>query len=237
MNNSIYSTGKTRLFITGLSFLLLFALSCTAHAGSKDFPAPSWLKTTQIADDMIINGLPSQVRNFEANKAMEELLLFYRGQWQNDNTGNTAYKEAQAPPWYIISRFDGQYLYTVQVRQENSFTIRGYLAIADLKAVNKNQTNNSIVPKMSGSTIINDATSLDPGTKGRTLMLTNTYSATSNSNFYRNYYSDRGWGKIMDTNSKNTFVMAFKKRNKETNLVISNSGGTTQIVMNISEEI
>ncbi len=225
-----------RIFIFWLLFMAMTA-SDVAHAGPAKFPVPDWLTTTQIADEMIINGLPSQVQYFESDNSIPELLVFYRNNWQDKLSESQIYKETQAAPWQIISKFDGRYLYTVQVRSKNPWAITGYLAIADLKAAKKKPKKKPAVPQMSGSTVMSDSSSSDSGTLARTLMLINSYSAESNGSFYRNYYSSRGWTKVMDTQSENTFVLTFKKNSKDAHLVINPTGNTTQIVMNITEQI
>ena len=235
MNNSIRSKSRLWQWPIFLWVVLLFAFSSSAHATPKEFPVPSWLNKVQVADQMIINGIPSLVQHFEAYKEIDELLEFYRRQWNDGSSGTPGYREANVSPWHIISRLDGHYLYTVQVQQDEAFNIKGYLAIADLKAMKKPLKSGSRVPLMGGSKIINDVTSFDPGKKGRTLLLINKYSVASNSNFYRNYYLDRGWGKLMDMNSEGAFIMAFAKHNKETHLVINHIEGSTQVVMNIIE--
>jgi len=185
---------------------------------------------------MIINGVPSVVQYFEAHRETDDLLNFYRKRWKNGNQGKPGYREATFPPWSIVSRLDGNYLYTVQVQESGAFSINGYLAIADLKQMAKQKKESIPVPQMNGSRIVNDVTSFDPGIKGRTLMLTNKYSTVSNSQYYRNYYLERGWGKLMDADSDGTNVMAFRKRSKEAHLVISSLRGSTQVVMNLTEK-
>lgn len=207
----------------------------TAFAGSKDFPTPDWLNRTQIATTMIINGLPSSVHHFEAHKDLEQLLEFYRRQWNDGSDEKPGYKEVYVSSWHVISRLEDHHLYTVQVQQNDDFSITGYLAVADLKAMKKAQKNITSVAQMNGSQVINDVTSFDPGRKGRTLMLTNNYSTTSNSSFYRNYYQDRGWQKIMDNSEKEASIIVFRKNDKEVHLVINHIEGATQIVMNLVE--
>jgi hypothetical protein len=237
MNSSIEGKGSPSGLILSLLFSALLVISNTAHAALEEFPAPSWLNRIQVGEKMIINGIPSVVQHFEAYKELNELLEFYRKEWNGSASGTAGYREAQVAPWYIISRLEGSYLYTVQVQEEGAFKIRGYLAIADLKAMKKTLKNDSLIPQMRGSRIINDVTSFDPGKKGRTLMLVNTFSVASNANFYRSHYLERGWAIQMDTNSEEAFVMVFKKRNKETHLVINHIQGSTQIVMNIVEGV
>ncbi len=66
---------------------------------------------------------------------------------------------------------------------------------------------------MSGSKIVNDLISNDPGKKGRTMMIANSFSVSSNTDYY----------------------LAFTRFGKEAHLVISKTGGSTMVVMNLIE--
>jgi len=237
MNSVVANTRRPCKLPVPLLVSMLIAFCSIAHAAAEEFPAPDWLNREQVSETMIINGIPSLVQHFESYKTIDELLEFYRKQWNNTTSEKPGYREAHVAPWYIISRLDGSYLYTVQVQQYGAFSIRGYLAVADLKAMQRSLKNDPPVPRMSGSKIINDVTSFDPGKKGRTLMLVNKYSVASNSSFYRNHYLERGWKRLLDTDSENAFVMVFRKHTEEAHLVITSTQGSTQIVMNIIEGI
>ena len=235
MNSCIIALIHTRTVPWYLTFFLIFFMTMCgspAQAAYGKFPAPGWLGVVLIADEMVINGLPSQVQTFTSDKSIDTLLDFYRKRW----LGTPAYKESRAVPWHIIAKYDGRFLYTVQVRQENTFRISGYLAMADLQGMQEKKRQKETVPQMSGTAIVNDSTTHDSDRTGRALILTNSYSTESNSLFYRNYYADRGWEKLMDTGSNDATVMSFSKGEKETRLVIGRHNGATQIIMNTTEE-
>jgi hypothetical protein len=215
--------------------LILCTLSVTqssyALGTQKKIPAPKWLEVTGVAQTMLINGLPSTVYHFEACRNAEELLEFYRQRWSGPR--KSGYREAHVAPWDVISRLDGKYLYTVQVRQDEYLHIRGYLAVANLAKIRKQQQGS--IPKMSGSKIINDVSSRDPGSKGRTLLLTNKFSVASNTAYYRQYYTARGWNLIMDKSGEKGSVLTFQIRNRQAHLVLSSTGKATMVVMTLMQ--
>jgi hypothetical protein len=184
---------------------------------------------------MVINGLPSVVHYFETDRKLEELLDFYRQRWDESAAKKAGYREAEVGPWHVISKIDGRYLLTVQAQQKDAFTTKGYLAIGDLSAVQNKKDQGKGVPKMSGSKIVNDLVSNDPGKKGRTMMIANGFSVSSNTDYYRNYYLSRGWGQLMDQGSNDAQVLAFTRYGKEAHLVINKTGGSTIVVMNLIE--
>ncbi len=216
--------------------VLLYCTAAASHShAAVEIPTPSWVTVIPIADKMIINGMPSTVQYFEAERKLGDLLDYYRQQWESGNGDKVGYREVDVDPWHVISKIDGRYLLTVQARHRNSYSTEGYLAIGDLKAFQQKKDRSRGIPKMQGSTVINDLTSYDPGHKGRTLLVVNTYSVASNSEFYRKHYLSRGWGQVMDQGSDNAQVLAFRRFGKEAHLVISRPGGKTRVVMNLVE--
>ncbi|WP_457577932.1 hypothetical protein [Desulfomarina sp.] len=204
-----------------------------AFGSPKKIPSPKWLDITGIAKSMLINGLPSKVYYFEAYRNAEDLLKFYRQKWSDRGPRKSGYREAHVAPWNVISRLEGKFLYTVQVQQDEDLHIRGYLAVADLAGIRRQQTRS--IPRMSGSQIINDVSSSDPGSRGRTLLLVNKFSIPSNTAYYRQYYTARGWNLIMDKSGEKGSVLSFRQHNRQAHLVLSNSGKTTKIVMTLME--
>ena len=202
-------------------------------------PTPSWMEKVEVADKMIINGLPSTVHYFNSDKGLDELLRFYRQRWDSGDKKKPGYREVEFAPWHIISRLedDKRYLLTVQARSAGPLASHGYLAIADLKGMKNKSDRGSGIPKIKDSRIVNDLTSFDPGKKGRTVLVVNNYSVASNSEYYRKYYGGRGWGKSIDIEKDGSQVLAFTRFGKEVNVVISqNFGSSTQVVMNIVED-
>jgi len=232
--------GKTHIHcpLVWCIFLCIFgSVAIPIYARAEvEIPVPSWMDTVTVADKMIINGLPSTVKYFKSDKGLEELLRFYRQRWQVGEGGKQGYKEVNFPPWHILSRLeDKRYLLTVQATSSDALTSNGYLAVADLKGVKKKSDRAGSIPKMKGSRIVNDLTSFDPGRKGRTVLAVNKYSVESNSEYYRNYYSGRGWGKSIDIENDGAQVLAFSRFGKEAHFVISRNFGSTQVVMNFIE--
>lgn len=225
------SSGISRLVIVAAAALLWTA---SGAYGAARIPAPSWMEQTAVAEKMLINGLPSQVHAFTAERRLDEVLQYYRIRWREGGSG-AGYKEAEAAPWHIISRLeDGRFLLTVQAKERDRSGCEGYLAIADLQGVKiGNDRNASGIPRLHGSEIVNEHHSFDPGSKGRTVMLVNTSSVSGNGDFYRDYYLGRDWGQLFDQATGDARVLAFGKGGSQVHLVISPSGGKTQVVMNL----
>jgi len=227
------------LFFTSWSALLFASIFIVEICGAVEIPNPKWLNPVLVADKMVINGLPSVVYYFKVDRAAEEVLQFYRTKWQMSEDGkNPGYKENRADNWQVISRLsDKRYLLTVQVKNLEAFTSTGYLAIGDLKNMETRPDVGTDVPQMNGSKVVNDLTSHDPGKKGRSVMIVNDFSVQSNSNFYRQYYSDRNWSQLIDLPQQGGQVLAFRHFGKEAHLVINENFGSTQIVLLLVENL
>lgn len=214
---------------------VLLLLTGELLAGVPEIPAPRWMNPVLVADNMIINGLFSRVHHFTVDRPADDVLQFYRSKWQTAGGGGAdkGYHEAKAEFWHVISRLEDQrYLLTVQVKGTGTFTSSGYLAVGDLKKTEKKREPGQDVPRMQGSKVVNDLISVDPGKRGRTLLVMNTYSIRSNSDFYRKYYTNRHWAPLIDLQQNGGHVLAFRKYGREAHLVISKNFGTTQIVIN-----
>ena len=221
------------IFVILICAASIFGTTSGSFAAVK-IPAPSWMEQTAIADKMIINGLPSTVHAFQAERKLAELLEFYRVRWNEGGIGEIGYKEAEVAPWHVISRLeDGRFLLTVQAKEKDALTCEGYLAIADLREVKAGKESGNDIPRPHGSDIVNDLKSSDPGSKSRTVMLVNNSSVAGNSNYYRDYYLGRDWGQVVDQETGDARVLVFGKGSSQVHLVISPAGSKTQVVMNL----
>lgn len=224
----------------GIRLTLLIAAAVfglwTGCEAAVTIPAPAWMELTPVAEKMVVGGLPSTVLYFRAKRKPEEVIAFYRKSWDEGGSGRSGYREADGAPWRVISRLEDRYLMTVQVKEKDAFTSDGYLATADLKEVRAESKKAGIIPSLQGSDIVNDLTSYDPGSKSRTVMLVNGYSVARNSDYYRDYYLERGWGQAVDQQKGDSSVLVFGKNGSQSHLVISAAGSKTRVVMNLIEE-
>ena len=184
---------------------------------------------------MIVNGLPTRVSTFKVEKPATEVLQFYQERWQKNEDGkNPGYALAQTDPWSVISRLERKrYLLTVQVRATSEFASTGFLAEADVKSIVRRK--NSNIPMLRGSTVVNETTSYDPGKKATTVLLTNNQSVQANSQFYKQYYTERNWSSLLNQQQKKGHVLFYQGRGKETHIVINGASGATQVVVTYIE--
>lgn len=213
-----------------LCLFLQISLPVSAKADLGRYPTPSWLQFNEVAQNLVINGLPSEAYYFTGNRDMEETLNFYRKQWRKHPDYSPGYRETIIPEWHIIARAEGSILLTIQLDTRSPHQSNGYFAIADLEELT--QPNLSTIPMLPGSNVLNQSNSSDYGKDSSVVMVSNNSSVTVNADFYTKYYTSRGWSN--DTSHVDTYAttLIFRNSRQEVNLVIKELFGATQTVIN-----
>ena len=157
------------------------------------FPPPPDSKIGRIGDDMIVNGVPMDIRQFTSKKSVEDVLQFYRDFWPQGTEKEPGYTETDAlTPWRIITRVENGYLMTIQVTEEGDRGSSGLLGMSRLPDPENLPKIGKGFPKLNGSYVANDIQSRDIGKEGRTLQISNRYSVERNANFYRSHFEGQG---------------------------------------------
>ncbi|MEM6998383.1 MAG: hypothetical protein AAF419_00920 [Pseudomonadota bacterium] len=218
--------------------LLVFA-PVTLLAAPK-FPPPPQAKIGILGDDMVVNGIPTEIRQFATSKSIDDVVEFYKELWEGDDKDQPEYTVSDAlPPWKIVTHIEDDYLLTVQVASDGKRGSSGYLAVSPLIPEKKPELGKNF-PMMRGSKVINDISSTDSGKKGRTLLFRNSNSVQSNANFYKNHFEKRGWAVEMDNElyKGKTHSLRFRNGNKHVTLVLKiDRGGTTVTSQSVTESI
>ena len=201
-------------------------LLCNSVFAAPNFPPPPDSTIGRPGDNMIVNGVPMDIRQFISRRSVEEVLEFYRNFWPKGTKKKPGYTETDAlEPWNIITRVEDGYLMTVQVTADGDHGSSGLLGMSKIPDPENLPKLGKGFPKMRGSYVINDIQSKDIGKQGRTLQLSNQFSVEHNANFYRNHYTNLGWGIDLDqtVSGGDTQSMRFSSGNKNVNIVIHRS--------------
>lgn len=220
-----------RLIIILLSINFSFA-----SAASKDFPVPPKTQLQAITDSTNYEGMTLKIRRFDVNLTIEQVLNFYRKEWQDE------YVENDVPPWKMISTKQGDEFLTVQIQTSGFKQSWGYLGTSDLPAFLESGRmlgeNKQFFPMMRGSKIINDMLNDDIGKQSRVLLINNNFSVNGNAQYYRDHYVGNGWTNIIDQSGGNTLshVLVFQRGSQSVSMSINPApakvGGATNIVVN-----
>lgn len=226
--------------IVNIKYVIAFSLTCftlSAFAGPR-FDPPPRATVEWVAPDTQAEGMQLQIRRFEVpSMTVEDVLKFYRQKWKE------LAAETELPPWQMIGTKQGGEYWNVQVQPRSDGGAWGFLSVSDLpdmidkgKPIGSNATKGTgkNFPMMGGSVVISDLSQKDIGSTGRTLLLENDFSVSSNANFYRNYYESRGYNTMADQADAraNSHVLVMNKMNKGVSVTINKVEGKTSIVAN-----
>lgn len=219
--------------------MLVSIIASQLQAGPPDFPPPPEAHVEWVGRNMEINGVKTSIRAFQTRNSIEEVVQFYRREWQRPpERGKPGFMETiDAYPWYIISRVEDGYLLTVQVqvKQNDQSGAWGYLSLSPLvdpKVVPPKLAEN--LPRMPGSHVMTETRSKDPGKKASTVIITNQYSVPSNVAFYRNHYHGKGWTKETDKalGTDKVHSLVFKTKKDRVTMMFLKDQDSTRIVIN-----
>lgn len=209
--------------------------SGTIAAKEPKFPAPDDARVSIVNGNLRINGIDSNVRQFNTKESLEEVIDFYREEWSHGIGRGPGYTVTNInQPWTVISRIEGKYLMTVQIQPASNGGSWGFLALSRLPERGRSPKLGRDFPSMRGSHTLNEVVSKDPGQTGRTMLLGNKYDLQTNVAFYRNRFSAAGWEFDMDKSLGGVLhVLALRKGRKRVNMVITEvSKNGTRIIVN-----
>ncbi|MEL0082703.1 MAG: hypothetical protein VW985_06645 [Gammaproteobacteria bacterium] len=213
-----------------LVFLAVTGLPVNAIS-EPELPAPPQATVEIVAAASSMNGAPITTRKFSVESSVEEVLEFYRKEWAKPIDGHPGFVEGRLNQWQIISRIDGDFLLTVQVREPQYGHASGFLSVSDFRKRTRVLSSKTF-PLMRDSVVVNDITSDDPGKRGRTFLVRNEFSIRSNAAYYRDHYLHRGWQPDFDQPLKGGHVLTFKRGGETVNIVVQSFGEGTYIVAN-----
>ena len=209
------------------------------QARPPEFPAPPGASVEWVGKNIELNGITSSIRAFHTDKSIEDVVNFYRKEWRRPAEKDLpGYLEnIDAAPWYIISRIEDDYLLTVQVqvKQTDQSASWGYLASSPLpEGGGKAAAYGAAVPKISGSQVISEMKSDDPGKTANTVIISNTNSVRSNADFYRQHYQSKGW--VTETDRRlgrdQSHSLVFKNRRNRVTIMVMKDKHFTRVVVN-----
>jgi len=223
----------------GAAAAALALLLAAPAAAAPRLPEPPGCRVAPIGEELIVNGIPMDIRKLRCRSSAGEVLEFYRNYWPRGSEDKPGYVETdELPPWQMITRVERGHLMTVQITQETRELAVGYLAMSEIPQDPERLPElGEGFPAMRGTQVYNDIRSKDPGKHGRTLQFSNKHGLRSNVIFYRNYYRDRGWTAQMDrAMGRRMHTFSFNKSGESVNLVVIQGEGATAVTAQVIEE-
>ncbi|SFR62760.1 hypothetical protein SAMN05216203_1937 [Marinobacter daqiaonensis] len=205
-----------------LVFCSMAILMPQVHAvEGPELAVPDGAKVVIVGEDLNINGLPTRVWELSSSQSPEEILAYYRQEWQDPaESKGPGFLENEAGGWQIISRSDEPYFYTVQVREAAMGSSFGFLAVSrPMDLVNHKPDG---FAKPAGSEILLDLASDDAGKRGRVVQFKNQQTVEANYHFYRELYMAQGWKELSQLSAdRDTALLLMNKGNGEISIVFN----------------
>lgn len=223
-------------YIRFLWLCFLIAVAYPLAAKQPEIPVPRNAQVSIVGKNMTVGGKTMDIRQLYTRDKMEKVKDFYYRRWaegeQRDMPGYLASDDM--PPWHVISRLEQGYLLTVQIQRADDGGTWGYLASSKLVQETAPSSSAAAMPSLSGTDVLHDMQTRDAGQSGETMLLSNQHSLSSNVNYYKNYYLQRGWRADMDQAmpGANTHVLAFTNGREKINIVLMGTNNNTKITVN-----
>jgi len=184
---------------------------------------------SKLAEQIIVNGIPIQVTNFKSRLSVNHVLNYYRYKWAD------GFSESKLGQWMQISRLDGEYFFTIQVRELNVID-DGFITVGRINISNMGKNFNQQVkmyPMLSGSRIMNDIQTVDKNKKSRSLLFRNGSTPDDNADFYKQHYKKEHWNKVMEQSPQlSQHALVFSKNKDEVNITIHAIKSGSSILVN-----
>jgi len=226
-----------RMISRCIIILFLISLTCRFVAAKElEFPPPKDAAVSLVGNNVTVGGKTMSIRQFYTKNKIEKVQKFYYRLWEKGEIKDLpGYLETKDnPPWHIISRLQEGHLLTVQMQSADDGGTWGYLASSLLTQEAVQSTVAESFPKLPDSEILHDIQTKDIGQSGTTMLISNKKSLESNTNYYKNYYQQRGWRTDLDQAIPNndSYVMAFTSGRDKVNLVLRRVDKSTIITVN-----
>ncbi len=217
--------------------ICLSSLTCGLVAAKElEFPPPKDAAVSLVGNNITVGGKTMNIRQFYTRDKIEKVQKFYHRLWKKGEIKDLpGYLETKDnPPWHIISRLQQGHILTVQMQSADDGGTWGYLASSLLTQAATESNAAESFPKLPGSEILHDIQSRDIGQSGTTMLISNEKSLESNTNYYKNYYQQRGWRTDLDMAiaTEDSYVMAFTNGRDKVNLVLRRVDESTIITVN-----
>lgn len=235
-----------------LGLLLLLGLPAAAVAVEPvwpDFPTPAGADVGWVGKDIVYNGIPMQIRHMKSSLAPEQIVDFYRHQWQKTDRDKLLVEKKA--PWVLIHKVTDTVFYTVEVRPAQTGS-EAILTLSKLPELQQKYRHDSAglramiasqgegFPKLHGSIMQMDMSSYDEGIQARTILYRNTYDVENNVLYISEELVSSGWSKAGDYKTSQGGPgrqLVFRRANEQIVMTVRQSGGFTEVTANQTRQL
>lgn len=217
---------------TLLVFLITGLINGNAFAafwkqGFPEIQLPVSMQVQVVSDDLIMNGLRSQILSFSVDMASAELVEFFADEWP-DEMAVTYLRNS-----VVMAHREGDFLITVEAREQDSESSSGLITVTDYFAARdaERTTAGLDIDLPSGTEVLQHLRAEDLGKKSETLLLASTDSVGDNLDYYRSYFRDQGFVPLTKgalRRGRNGGAMILNRQAEQLNIAVSEFGGERQ---------
>lgn len=180
-------------------WLLLLNIGLSAKS-LPDIKIPVFMKVNEIQGGINLGGMIVKTLVFDSSKGNKDIALFYNKLWKQQ------LKTIETKQWIYHSYFDGRYLFSIQVKNEqNSFfskkvSASGIIGISEPGAATETKPlkKELFYPLLPSTKILTDISSIDLGKKSRTTVFDSAGSVMQNLNHYKIHFETKGWKEVLN---------------------------------------
>lgn len=196
--------------------------------GVSHFELPPALRLETIGEELRVNGVPTRIWAFGSSQTPAELAAHFERQWPGE------LRRHRMPPWELLSRREGEWLLTVQLRAlPGRAGCSGFIAVARAFAPAARRARSDL-PLLPRTELLHDIEAEDLGRRSRTRILVSEQSAAQNLDFYRAHFRGQGYaplGANALTRSARGGAMVLNRGAGQLDLSAAEHGGHTLIAI------
>lgn len=176
-----------RYWLAGCVVLLSQLLSVAYGKTHPGFPENSAVEI--VAENMLINGLPTTAWTLQTGLSQQELAAFYRQQWQ---AGSDHFDEQELAGDVIINSVHKPYVYTARIHSSTFAATTALIAVSSLET-NARLSRSQLLPALAGNRVLSVTEHNEPIGYARTQVLHSRNSLSFNYDFYLQHFQRSGW--------------------------------------------
>jgi hypothetical protein len=195
--------------------------------------------TVIYVGDVVQNGLPIQMKQFDTIRSPREVLDFYKLRWsdtRNYKENTPQYIEKKVGDWLVLSKMEGNNSVVVQIQETNGNHSTGFISVSDVSRPQKISDEAVNFPRLSDSELLSSTESIDNGKYATTIIMINNHTIIDNSEYYKVSMSNSGWVYTNSKYNENVSTMYFSKNTHHCEIAIAQADdGKTVIFANVVE--
>ena len=206
-----------------LASALWLATPAAARTPWPEVPVPPKAQTEWVAEETVINGLPSRIESFDSQVSVAEMLAYYRAHWAHSREG--AAREAQMGGWKTLTTLQGpfQIVLQVQAKPDPKRGSIGLLSVANFGEARKDFYPKNF-PQWGDARTIQVMESVDGPRRSQYVVLSSREGVDFNVRRARDEWQRRGFELVrqtpMPTPDQATWMASFNRGNEQLDITV-----------------